>query len=321
MDEMHGHSLPGSLSPRIIIDKADSPPIIFVDTYVWRAILAEWAEERQLLRACCDRRAAVVVITNLLEGELKQRQLLGGVHEICRDALVVVPTGRVSANQAIHAMIGYFENYQDVTLTWNLAISEVPVLDHPTLDLRGWTEKLALEINRTRSEFRSRKELLAAALAEIQREVWKLTLRPYADFILAKVSANYPEPQALTGSYDAFFRSHYFSELPFLVISSYFFGYVIGERLLSVNDIVDIYTMAELMPYTMLFTVDRDQHNRLHRLQKDYPSLFARLDQICLVSSTLRPEASSPRNALRSFLEYAISDQPDGLRTSVAEIA
>lgn len=246
-----------------------------------------------------------MVTSNLLEGELKQRKFLGAVYNICQSSLLTIPVGRISANQAIHSLIGCFKEWPDITLTWDLIVSEVPVLDHTAVNPKKTADTLVCELNAVRNSLQGQKEELIGGIAEVEREIWRATLDPYWDILLQGVSGSREVREHSQAQYCSFFRSDFFSELPFVVISSYLLGYIMNERPVTVNDVVDVYSIAELMPFTALFMTDKDQHNRLRLLQKHYPVLFAQIDELCYISSVLGPESSHPRDVLRSFLEYA----------------
>jgi hypothetical protein len=108
--------------------------------------------------------------------------------------------------------------------------------------------------------------------------------------------------------YHRFFYTDYFSDLPFVVFKSYFLADIIAQREIKTQDVIDVHCIAELLPYSTLFILDRDQHNRLQRLCQRYPLLFSSVDKFCCTSSTLKAAGREPRSMLRSFLKYARSD-------------
>ena len=296
--------------PTIEIRRGDTP-LAFVDTFMWDQLLSAHDGLEELIRECCEKEAIVVVLTNVIEGELKQRRILGKVQQICTGALVTIPIGRIAANQVVQAMVCYYEKRPKITLTWDLAISDVPVLGPPVSGLRFLVSRVADEINSAVGKFPlPGEEKLVPALVGVEREIWKDTLRAYGD-LLTERHPWLAEPCKEEVSYEQFFFTDYFTDLPFVVLRSYLFAYVLKERPLRVQDVVDILCISEIVPYSMVYIVDRDQHNRIKQLQKHYPLLFGRLDEFCCIASFLESSAVSPTEALESFLEYAKRQQVD----------
>ena len=121
----------------------------------------------------------------------------------------------------------------------------------------------------------------------------------------------YPDPERKeepAHKYQRFFYTDYFSDLPFVIFKSYFLADIVAQREIKTQDVIDVHCIAELLPYSTLFILDKDQHNRLQRLCQRYPCLFSRIDEFCCTSSTLKTTGREPRAMLRSFLEYARSD-------------
>ncbi len=226
--------------------------------------------------------------------------MFGEVQQVCHNTLITVPTERISANQIIQALISFIEGRTKIELTWHLAISEVPILDSQQTGLKSLYSDLVRELNAVRGVAPESKESLVARFVDIERVVWKDTLKVYFDIIAEEKRI----PEEI---YAEFYLTDYFTDLPFVVLRSYLLAYVFNEREIRIQDLVDIFTISTLMPYATLFIMDRDQHNRIRRLEKDYPVLFDRLDEFCYISSFLRCNSLSPRKALHSLLLHMMS--------------
>ena len=105
----------------------------------------------------------------------------------------------------------------------------------------------------------------------------------------------------------AFFGSEAFEDLPSIILHSYITGYVLHEKEISIQDLIDIYHISELLPYCTLFVTDKDQHRRLndisrHRMAKGVLRQY--LQYHCKVSSKLEGELP-PRRALRGLFSGA----------------
>lgn len=249
-----------------------------------------------LLEDNCRDKKLLVVITNLLEGELRQRRIFDQIRKICGEGFIVNPTGRITANHIIHSMIAYYyEDKKDAQLDWDLSISDVPVLKHPENNLKGITENIANEMSGLRLKLKGNKENLISLWVHIERKFWMDELRLYWELLSQK--------QRPGKSYEEFFYSDYFVDLPCIILRSYLFGYILNERNPRIQDIVDIYTISEVVPYTTLSILDKEQYNRFLRLKMHYPPLFTCLfESVCLGS--FHDKSQKPEKLLRSFLEW-----------------
>lgn len=287
--------------PKILIDRGPKS-IAFIDTFMWGELLTHLDDLRNSIAVCCKDHATTFAITSVIESELAQRNFLSGVQRICTDKLVSIPVGRITANQVIHALVCYERQRSEVVLTWELELSEVPVLDHSVQGLKDLIGNLADELNQAKKIINTTKEGLVSTLVNTEREMWRDALRTYGDIF----SETDREFKLQTGeereTYNSFFLTDYFTDLPAVVLRSYLFAYLMNERLVKPQDVIDIYTLSELLPYCNLFIMDRDQHNRLMSLQRDYPTGFGRLDQLCSISSFLKNCTLTPVSALSTFL-------------------
>lgn len=291
-------------NPKIFINKRRTP-ILYIDTYLWYDIFKKHQNELDLLKNCCESKLIIIALTNAIIGELKQRNIFDEIKSICGDSLVSVPLGRISANQVIHSMLCFFNNKKTINIDWNLVISEVPVLEKKNTGLKAIVDNLRNEMNNANTKYYGRKETLISIFVGLERDVWKDALRVYGEILNNGLSANTKKENL----YDNYFLTDYFALLPFVVIKSSLFAYLLNERPIKPQDIVDIYSLAEIMPYSTLFIMDKDQHKRFKQIQKDYPMIFDRIDDLCFLSSYLKNNKYNPLEALQSFLEYASSKE------------
>lgn len=291
-------------NPKILINKRRTP-ILYIDTYLWYDILKKHQNELDLLRNCCESKLIIIALTNAIIGELKQRNIFDEIKSICGDSLVSVPLGRISANQVIHSMLCFFHNKKTINFDWNLATSEVPVLEKENTGLKALVDNLRNEMNNANAKYYGRKETLISIFVGLERDVWKDALRVYGEILNNGLFANTKKENL----YDDYFLTDYFALLPFVVIKSSLFAYLLNERPINSQDIVDIHSLAEIMPYSTLFIMDKDQHNRFKQIQKDCPMIFDRIDDLCFLSSYLKNNKYNPLEALQSFLEYASSKE------------
>lgn len=289
------------LCPNIYIGKG-SRPTLFIDTYMWDMLFTAYVSETDLLKQCCEANAVWVVITNTVGGELEQRTLMHKIVQYCGHALVKVPVGRITHNQVIQALCCYMQDRKDVSLNWDLMISEVPVLRSQENGLKEAVSYLARELNNARDGSNGGKGNMVAALVAVERDVCRTNLKVYGQLLEEDVNR---KRLAIKGrTYDRFFVTDYFTDLPAVMLQSYLFADVLKERNVKPQDVVDIYSLSELMPYTTIYIMDKDLHNRTKKLQQAYPKLFDRLDKMCYLSSYLRNSALSPEKALKDFLYY-----------------
>lgn len=283
--------------PTLMIKRSDVP-VIFLDTFMWFKILKELPEIENLLKKCCKNKKILVIITNLIKGELQQRKIFEQVQEICEDSFKIIPSGYISANQIIHLMIAYYEDIKEVCLSWDISISKVPILAPLQVNLKDIAENVANELNKMKSDLRDKRRFISA-LVHIERELWKENLKTYWELISQK--------QKPGKNYEEFFYSDYFVDLPYIVLKSYLLGYILHERDLTIQDVVDVFTISEVVPYTALSVLDKDQYNRLLQLKEDYSRLFHKLfEYVHLIS--FHHVSPNPIESLKLFLEWAYKE-------------
>lgn len=279
--------------PTIQIKKS-SKPVVFIDTYIWQELLSSNHEyEKELLYKVCKEQKILVVITNAIEGELKNRGLLKVVQELCDSSLVRISVGQITANQIIQSMACFFENRSHITLGWDLMISEVPILDSNKSNLKQLFNNITEEIIKAMSKFSGTKKELVSIFCKIELEVWKSILTDYREFL---------EKGKENQSYKDYFFTDFLVDLPSIVIRSYLFAYIANEKTITVQDVIDVYTISESMPFTVIFITDKAQHNRLKQLKKDFPKIFNFIEENSFVSSSLYTSRLNPLQALNCFL-------------------
>lgn len=155
--------------PEILIDPVPIP-IAFLDTFVWGQIVISSEDVRSIIAACCKERHVIFAITSAIEGELSQRNFLEEVQQLCGDSLMSIPVGRITANQIVHGLVCYERMSPQIVLTWERALSEVPILDHPIKGLRDMSHNLADELNKASQATDAAKEELVSILMSVERE-------------------------------------------------------------------------------------------------------------------------------------------------------
>ena len=213
-------------NPKIFINKRRTP-ILYIDTYLWYDIFKKHQNELDLLKNCCESKLIIIALTNAIIGELKQRNIFDEIKSICGDSLVSVPLGRVSANQVIHSMLCFFNNKKTINIDWNLATSEVPVLEGKNAGLKAIVDNLRNEMNNANAKYYGSKETLISIFVGLERHIWKDALRVYGEILNNGLFAN-AKKENLYGNY---FLTDYFSLLPCVVIRSSLFAYLYWSSL------------------------------------------------------------------------------------------
>lgn len=286
----------------------DGSSMIFLDTFLWKDLLDQNNPLLSKIQSQCARGKLYVGITTGIQGELSQRKQIDKVRQICGDRLLVPGMGHICANQIVAALVGYEQKAKKIPLWWKSAQFEVPVLDRPVHGLKNLIADLAVALTKAKDEAkakRSGREKLVAEFVAMERTKWQENLRAYKE-AMDEIDRGYRKRTGLLRStFNQFFYTDYFTDLPAITLQCYLFAQLLNERNQSSpiksNDVVDIYTISELMPYCALYVTDRDNHNRLRRIKAEYPKVFSWIDQKCLVMSTL-DGASRPMEALEAFL-------------------
>ena len=277
--------------------KKSNIPLMFIDTFFWKTLFKQ-SLLRELLERCCKMNKILIVITNLLKGELINRGIFEKINDVCGDNLICVPTGRITANQIIHAMIAYKEKLTKSQLSWETSISEVPPLKSQE-NLKNAVGYFRDELNKLKSDIssihgRNKRRLIISMLTGIELEFWKDTLKIYGD--LLKLNGE---------EYDQFFYTNYFLDLPSIVFQVYLMGYTLSTTNIKTQDVVDIFNISEIIPYTAFSVIDKVQHQRLMELARDYPILFDPLFKHVYITSKHKRSPNIEEN-LKSFLKWCI---------------
>ena len=283
------------LHPLLTIGKPNTP-LLFLDTLFWRRLLEDPAAagDAQLLRAACARGFVQPVITDLVKAELTRRRLLPRAQDLCGSALLALPMDRIALNQALRSLVGYLGYKTHVPLRWELMISEPPV-DTRAEGLGSWVADFVAALNADRDDRpATTKETWTSGITVIERHVWRLALERYRDLLPPPAGA---DPR----TFDRYFSTDYFLDIPVVTLKVYYLGDILGQRPLKRQDIIDVYSIGELLPYTSLYLMDKDQHDRLHKLMQRYPPLFGNLGNLTAVRSHW-PHSEDPWQAFRAFL-------------------
>jgi len=272
--------------------KKSEIPLVFIDTFFWRNLL-KLHDLRKLLEECCKANKVLVVTTNFLEGELRKYRILEEVKRICGNSLVCVPIGRISANQIIHAMIAYKERLMESELSWETSISESPILEPIQKGLKELVDYFRDELNKLRSNIKGRKkrDLIISMLIDVELEFWKNTLKIYGDLL-----------NLSNEEYEQFFHMNYFRDLPSIVIRTYLFGDILRTNDVKTEDVVDVFNISEIVPYTAFSIIDGKQYERLSELKFKNDLSFESQFNVEITHG----KAPNPEENLKSFLEWCL---------------
>jgi len=280
------------LGPEIRIPKPQTP-IIFIDTFFWKFGIDLDSPLADELHRACSSGIVKVVLSDVVIGELTARNLCDKVEKICQDRYCIAHSMHITANQIIQALCRFMHRQRVIYLPWDLVATEPAVIGKGLQGLRDIVDTIAMELNKLRSSPEAKsKESLVSGLVHVDREAWRDILKIYGDILCE-------ETESPAERYEDFFWTDFFTDLPAIVLSAYLLAYTLYEKELRINDIVDIFTLAELLPYVALYITDRDLFARFNRVAHDYPEVFFRYQTRCQVISGL--EAST--QALREFLE------------------
>jgi hypothetical protein len=277
------------------IEKPKNSSVLFLDTFAWRMLVHDWNDEMKRLEDACRANLITVAMSQFVAAELTNRRTMDDVKSICGDALIIVPTGRVLANQLVAAMIAFIHEMPEVKLTWDAALFDPPLLVPPSGGLKGLAEAYAKSLNDVRAA-QPKKHDKVATIADALRSLWAQELEPYWS-VYEREGVTLP-----TDARSQFFLSPYFEHLPAVILEVYLFATLLHEHDAEVNDVIDIQVISELLPYATLFVMDKDQHSRLRKAERQLPASFTRLERVCCVASGLGDP--KPKAALRSFLKW-----------------
>lgn len=199
----------------------------------------------------------------------------------------------ITANQIIQALYRFIHRQKVIRLLWDLVTTEPAVLGKGLQGLRVIVNTIAVELNELRGSPEARsKESLVAGLVHVDRETWRDILKIYGEILCEETNSSLDR-------YEEFFWTDFFTDLPGIVLSSYLLAYAVHEKDLDASDIVDIFTIAELLPYVDLYITDRELSDRFDRVARDYPEVFCGCRARCPVISGL----NTSTQALEEFLE------------------
>lgn len=291
------------LHPKFSTSKRGSP-LIFIDTYMWVKLLED-DTLKSLLRDVCGKNQIRIVMTSAIEGELTGRKKIDAVRQVCGDSLVIIPVGRISLNQIVYALFRYAFNQKEICYEWDNVIADLSPIRSIENGLHQVFEDLAEELKKAKEENTYSTEEYIGILLNTERAVWKDQLKTYAEMLALMISWHKGQSSIENSIYEKFFNTDYYTDIFGVLYRSYIFAYALEKQKFTVNDVVDIYTISELLPFVDLFIMDKDQHDRFMRLQKKYPTYFGEkvFSDEARVYSTHPKSIRKPEEALKIFLE------------------
>jgi len=150
----------------------------------------------------------------------------------------------ITANQIIQGLCRFLYHENAIYLPWDLVTTEPVVMGKGLLGLRDVVDTMAVELNKLRNSPEARsKESLISELVHVDREAWRDILKIYGDILCEDTGSPVER-------YEEFFWTDFFTDLPAIVLSAYLLAYTLYERDFRKNDVVDIFTIAELLPIT-----------------------------------------------------------------------
>ena len=280
------------LGPEIRISKPQTPTV-FIDTFFWKFGINLDSTLGNKLRKACSIGIVKVVLSDMVIGELIARNLRNKVEKICQGKYCITHSMHITANQIIQALLRFMYNERVIYLPWDLVTTEPVVIGKGLQGLRNIAATIASELNKLRNtpEAKSR-ESLVSGFVHVERETWRDILKIYGDILCEETGSP-------TERYEGFFWTDFFTDLPTIVLPAYLVAYALYEKPIKINDIIDIFTLAELLPYVDLYITDKDLFNRFNRIVADYPKVFSHYQTRSKVISG----SDASVKALKEFLE------------------
>ena len=284
------------LNPKIFVTKPNHS-LVFIDTYMWKYLLDQKYDVLALLKEGSTNNNLKIVLNDYIVIELKQRKIYDRLLSWFKSSLIVIPVGYISANQIIHSLLCFVLNKKKIDLDWNIITSEVPVIKDKKVHLQDYFLYITKILNFLRNKYKWSNKEWIAKIVSLERKCWNDILERYGELLNL-----YRIPNFNLGHYKQFFYTDYFTNLPCIIFKSYFLGYILHERDLKIQDLVDVFTIFELLPYCDLYVMDKDQHNRFIKLQKDYKEIFNYFDFRTRIISKLNKSDLDLEIELKDFI-------------------
>lgn len=278
------------LYPEIRIVKNQNP-MIFIDTFFWKHLCNKCSVAADMLKSACVKRKICIVITNMLKGELYKQGVFEEIVKNYKLCLKNVAIYDFTINQILHSLIAFSENHKKVNISWRiLNLGPVP-FDAPSLEeLKDIAKDIASKLNKVREHVfaklknnKDREEHLIMQIINVERHLWLDKLIPYKKIAFTR---------RFKEKYEEFFYTDYFTDLPSVVLRAYTLAYILKQREIKVQDVVDIYNISEIVPFVDLAVIDKDQHERLKQLKSKYTTkdfaFFEKLLEDRLILSSIK---------------------------------
>lgn len=290
------------LHPKFSTSKRGSP-LIFIDTYMWVKLLKD-DTLKSLLHDVCAKNQIRIVITSAIEGELTGRKKIDAVRQVCGNSLVIIPVERIILNQVVYALFRYAFNQKEICYEWDNVIADLSPIRSIKNGLHQMFENIAEEMRKLKEENSFKTEKYVGIFVDIERKFYKELLKIYGKMLEFMIPTSDDIDTKERKIYESFFYTDYFTDIPAILYRCYFFAYALEKKDFKVNDVVDIYTISELLPFVDLFLMDKDQHNRFRMdLQRRYSEYFG--EQVFFnenrVYSNWKNECSKTRCCTQKF--------------------
>ena len=285
------------LNPKFFFQRPNQA-VIFIDTYMLKLLFEEKDGTLELLKKCIENNKLMMVMNDYIENEIKTRGMYNNLLELCQNSLFILPRGYISANQIIHSLLCFVLNKKEINLNWDIISSKVPVIQNIKENLLQNFVYIKNELNFLKRKCKWSNKEWIVTIVSLERNYWRSTLKIYGDLLKSFRIPNYNN-----NLYEQFFYTDYFVDLPCIIFNSYFLGYILHERYVKIQDLVDVFTISELLPYCDLYVMDKDQHNRFIRLQKDYKGIFTYFYTRSRVISKWKKYGLDPNSELKDFIK------------------
>lgn len=241
--------------------------VVFIDTHFF--VHSETQNFLFKLHEAYLRKKVLLILSDMIMGELEKWRLKNNVVEMFRNFLQIVPSFHITANQIILALCAFLRKTTTIYLPWNEVASDALVIGKDQHGLKDIANVIAKELNKLRPSPEP-----MADLVDAYRKVWRDIIKPFGDVLCEQT-------QTTLAQYEEFWYTNYFSGLPAIVLQTYLFSHVVSKRTIKINDIVDIVTFAELFPYTDVYIADKELVQRFSEISQKFGTLFSAYSSYC----------------------------------------
>lgn len=271
----------------IVINKPP-PYAVFLDTHFFCAMFKQQKIDllARELNDMCEKKKVRIIVSDLILGELEKWRLQKSVMDLIGNYLQVVHAFHITANQLLQALCSFIAGKRIIQLSYNILTSDPLVIGKEQLGLKNVVNIIANELNKLRYWSNP-----VGKFIDVYREVWRDILQPYGKIFCEEACA----PKA---RYEEFWFTNMYTDLPAICIPAYLFGMLSIIKQIYINDVVDIVTLSELLPFVHLYVTDKEMVHLCTRLRNKYPDVFDPYFRSCEIVSGLEPSVSSLKHIL-----------------------